>query len=56
MGVAGAVAVTCDAKINRRPFLRDAGFYVLAVVYLMIVFFDGRVVVYEALGAWEPNL
>ena len=50
MGVAGAVAVTCDAKINRRPFLRDAGFYVLAVAYLMIVFFDGKVVVYESLG------
>lgn len=50
MGVAGAVAVTCDAKINRRPFLRDCFFYILAVTYLMIVFFDGEVYIGEALG------
>lgn len=50
MGVAGAVALTSAARINRRPFMRDAGFYVIAVLYLLWMLLDGHVHILEALG------
>ena len=48
--VAGAVALVCDAKVNRRPFLRDVGFYLLALGYLAIIFADNKVHWLEAVG------
>jgi len=48
--VAGAVALVCDAKVNRRPFLRDVGFYLVALGYLAIIFADNKVHWLEAVG------
>lgn len=48
--VVGAVALNSYAQVDRRPFLRDVGFYIVAVVYLMIAFIDNTVTLLEALG------
>lgn len=41
--VVGAVSLVGEVRVDRRPFLRDAGFNVLAILYLYYVFEDGEV-------------
>jgi Ca2+/Na+ antiporter len=48
--VTGAVSMVSDAKVDRRPFLRDVGFYIAATVYLLFAFLDQKVSIYEAVG------
>lgn len=50
--VVGAVGLVSppDSRLDRRPFFRDVGFYILAVLYLLFVFLDDHVTLVEALG------
>jgi len=48
--IAGTVAFLCEAKVNRRPFLRDVGFNLIALGYLAIIFADNKVHWLEATG------
>lgn len=48
--IAGCVAVFSDCVVNRRAFLRDSIFYLCCVCYLIFVFFDSEVKLWEALG------
>ena len=48
--VAGLVSFVSVCEINRRAFLRDIIFYIIAVVYLVCVFFDTRIKLWEAIG------
>lgn len=50
--VVGAVGLVSppDARLDRRPFFRDVGFYILAVLYLLFVFLDDHLTLAEALG------
>lgn len=48
--VAGCVAVFSDCVINRRAFIRDSVFYLVCIIYLICVFFDSRIKLWEALG------
>ena len=50
MVVVAGVALASEAKLNRRPFLRDVISYIIAVVYLLIIFLDRTVTVPEAIG------
>ena len=48
--VAGCVAVFSDCVVNRRAFIRDSLFYLVGIIYLICVFFDSRIKLWEALG------
>ena len=48
--VAGCVAVFSDCVVNRRAFLRDSLFYLGCIIYLIFVFFDSKIKLWEALG------
>lgn len=48
--VAGCVAVFSDCVVNRRAFIRDSLFYLVCIIYLICVFFDSRIKLWEALG------
>lgn len=48
--VAGCVAVFSNCAVNRRAFLRDSLFYLGCIIYLICVFFDKRIKLWEALG------
>lgn len=46
--VAGAMAIISPFKVSRRSFLRDAGFFMVAVVMTMILLADGRLRLWES--------
>ena len=48
--VAGCVAVFSNCEVNRRAFLRDSIFYLCCIIYLIIVFFDKKITIWEGLG------
>ena len=48
--VAGCVAVFSDCVVNRRAFVRDSLFYLVCIIYLICVFFDSKIKLWEALG------
>ncbi|KAK8795535.1 hypothetical protein WA158_000192 [Blastocystis sp. Blastoise] len=48
--VVGAVSLVSHARTVPSAFLRDISFYIGAVIYLGIVFFNGNVNIFEALG------
>ena len=48
--VAGCVAVFSDCVVNRRAYIRDSLFYLVCIIYLICVFFDSRIKLWEALG------
>jgi len=47
--VVGAVALVSDVRVSRRPFIRDVGSYLFAVLFVFIVYLDGRVRLFEGL-------
>ncbi len=47
--IIGAVALVKDAVLNWKPFVRDMAFYIIAVVLLIIFFYDGKIEVHEPL-------
>lgn len=48
--VAGCVAVCSDCQVNKRAFSRDIFFYMCCVCYLLFVFFDKKINIWEAIG------
>lgn len=48
--VVGSMALIKPFKVNRGPFLRDVGFFTMAIVLLLAVLFDGIV------RGWEAGL
>lgn len=48
--VAGCVSVFSNCEINKASFLRDILFYFVAVIYLIVVFFDKKIKLWEAIG------
>lgn len=46
--VAGTMAVIAPFKVSKKSFLRDAGFFTVAVVMTMILLADGRLRLWEA--------
>ena len=48
--VAGLIAVTSNCNVNKRAFLRDVLFYIGSVIYLIFVFFDSHINIWEAVG------
>ena len=48
--VAGSVAVFSNCEVNKHAFLRDILFYTLCITYLIFVFFDKRIKLWEAIG------
>lgn len=48
--IAGCVAVFSNCEINKSSFLRDIIFYLVAVIYLILVFFDKHIKMWEAIG------
>lgn len=46
--VAGSMAIISPFKVSRRSFLRDAGFFMVAVVMTMILLADGRLRLWES--------
>lgn len=48
--VAGCVAVFSNCEVNRRAFLRDSIFYCCCIIYLIFVFFDKKINIWEGLG------
>ena len=48
--VAGSVAVFSNCEVNKRAFLRDIIFYTICIFYLIFVFFDKRIKMWEAIG------
>ena len=47
--VVGAVAITSGFRVTRRPFLRDVGFFLLAVIVLMVVLYDEQITMTESI-------
>ena len=48
--VAGCVAVCSNCEVNKRAFTRDISFYICCVDYLIFVFFDKKIKLWEAIG------
>ncbi len=48
--ITGAVAMLKEAKLAWQAVVRDMTFYTLSIVLLMIVFLDGSIDIYEAVG------
>ena len=48
--VAGCVAIFSNCEVNRKAFLRDSIFYLVCVIYLIIVFFDKHITIWEGIG------
>lgn len=48
--VAGSVAVFSNCEVNKHAFLRDILFYTGCIIYLIYVFFDKRIKLWEAIG------
>jgi solute carrier family 24 (sodium/potassium/calcium exchanger), member 6 len=48
--VIGAVVLARPAQVNRRPFLRDTLFYIVAVFAFTLISWDGEVYVFESAG------
>ena len=48
--VAGCVAVCSNCEVNKRAFTRDISFYICCVAYLIFVFFDKKIKLWEAIG------
>ncbi|KAG5341590.1 hypothetical protein C0989_009071 [Termitomyces sp. Mn162] len=46
--VVGAMCITNEFKVERRPFLRDVGFFTVAVSFLLVILWDSRIVSWEA--------
>ncbi|ORY82540.1 Sodium/calcium exchanger protein-domain-containing protein [Protomyces lactucae-debilis] len=46
--VAGAMAIISPFKVSRRSFLRDAGFFLVAVMMTMVLLADGRLRLWES--------
>lgn len=46
--VAGAMAIIAPFKVSRRSFLRDAGFFLVAVLMTMILLADGKLRLWES--------
>lgn len=47
--IVGLVATFKPAKLQWQPILRDQGFYLLTILMLLWAFWDGQIVLYEAL-------
>lgn len=47
--VAGSMAIISPFKVSRRSFLRDAGFFMVAVVMTMVLLADGRLRLWESI-------
>ncbi|CCG85183.1 Sodium/calcium exchanger protein [Taphrina deformans PYCC 5710] len=47
--VAGAMAIIAPFKVARRPFLRDAGFFLVAVIMTMVLLADGKLRLWESI-------
>jgi K+-dependent Na+/Ca+ exchanger-like protein len=47
--IIGAIALTKNAVLNYKPFIRDITFYILAVILLIVFFYDGQILFYESL-------
>ncbi len=47
--IIGAVALVKDAVLNWKPFVRDMFFYTIAVVLLIVFFYDGKIEIHEPL-------
>ena len=48
--VAGSIAIFSNCEVNKRAFLRDIIFYTCCVFYLIFVFFDKHIKMWEAIG------
>lgn len=48
--VAGSMCIIKPFRVNPGPFLRDVGFFTFAVVILLVVLWDGRIELWEALS------
>ncbi|KAG6879112.1 hypothetical protein C0992_005089 [Termitomyces sp. T32_za158] len=46
--VVGAMCITNEFRVDRRPFLRDVGFFTVAVLFLLVILWDGKIVSWEA--------
>lgn len=54
--VAGLVFIHSDFKLARRPLLRDAAFYLLAVFLMWLFCYEGVISFYGSLGRWSRVL
>ena len=48
--IVGATAMFKAVKLQWKPVIRDQVFYILTILLLLAVFWDGRIVLYEAMG------
>lgn len=46
--VVGSMCIIKPFKVDRYPFLRDVGFFAVAVAMLLVVLWDGRIFAWEA--------
>ncbi|KAG6837375.1 hypothetical protein H0H93_010533 [Arthromyces matolae] len=46
--VVGSMCITNEFKVERKPFLRDVGFFTVAVSVLLIILWDGKIEPWEA--------
>ena len=47
--VAGSMAIIAPFKVSKRSFLRDAGFFLIAVIMTMVLLADGRLRLWESI-------
>ncbi|KAG6909878.1 hypothetical protein DXG01_014914 [Tephrocybe rancida] len=46
--VVGSMCITKEFEVERRPFLRDVGFFTVAVAILLSILWDGKILRWEA--------
>jgi solute carrier family 24 (sodium/potassium/calcium exchanger), member 6 len=46
--VVGAMCIIRPFRVNKGPFLRDVGFFTIAVLSLFVILWDGRIMFWEA--------
>lgn len=48
--VVGSMCIIKPFKVDRTPFLRDVGFFTIAVIVLLIVLWDSKLEAWESVG------
>lgn len=48
--VVGSMCIIKPFRVNRAPFLRDVGFFTVAIVVILVVLWDGKIEEWEAEG------
>ena len=46
--VVGSMCIIKPFKVDRAPFIRDVGFFTVAVILLMVVLWDSKIELWEA--------